>query len=248
MNDLSVAARDALFAPLDAAGRVEAVARRISDGIGLGIIADGDQLPPESELATQLAVSSMTLREALAILREQGLVETRRGRSGGTFVCSPSDDSAGPLRAQLRSVTSDELRDLEDMHRAVAGTAALLAADRASPDQVERLRAHVRDLSGSTNHGDRRRADGRFHIEVAASAQSPRLTNQEIAIQSEIGALLWLPGSEAMAQKTAVEQHGAIIDAIVSSDGELARRLAERHVALEMSRLLELHLRLQCAG
>jgi DNA-binding GntR family transcriptional regulator len=77
----------ALFGPLDdAGGRREAVARRLGGAIALGLLGDGEQLPSEQELATSLNVSTVTLRDALADLRQKGLVETRRGRGGGSFV------------------------------------------------------------------------------------------------------------------------------------------------------------------
>jgi DNA-binding transcriptional MocR family regulator len=74
-------ARSAFFAPLDQTGREAAVTHRLVDGISLGLLADAEQLPSEVELATQFGVSTVTIREALASLREQGLVETRRGRT-----------------------------------------------------------------------------------------------------------------------------------------------------------------------
>jgi GntR family transcriptional regulator, transcriptional repressor for pyruvate dehydrogenase complex len=241
---VSSTAREAVFSPLDGGNRAETVARRLSDAIGLGLIANGEQLPSETELAAQLGVSTVTLREALAALRHQGLVETRRGRTGGTFVGAPVDPSVVPLRARLRELTSDDLRDLGDMHEAVAGAAARLAAERASSDEVERLRNHAPAVADARAAGGRRRADGRFHVEVAAAAQSPRLTHEEISFQSDIGALLWLPGSEALTPEDAAAQHEAIADAIGCGDGALARRLAERHVRQEMGRLVELHVRL----
>ena len=66
--------------------------QRITEAIHLGLLADGEQLPVEVELARQFGVAPMTVREALAELRDQGLVETRRGRTGGSFVRRP----AGP--------------------------------------------------------------------------------------------------------------------------------------------------------
>ena len=70
-----------LIAPLAAAGRAEEVVFRVGQAIQLGLLNDGEQLPPEAEFAGQLGVSAMTLREALAILRQRGLVETRRERA-----------------------------------------------------------------------------------------------------------------------------------------------------------------------
>ena len=53
---VSGAARHVVFAPLGDGGRVEVVARRISEAIGLGLIADGEQLPSELDLAGALNV------------------------------------------------------------------------------------------------------------------------------------------------------------------------------------------------
>src|SRR3712207_9377203 len=93
---LSGDARRAVFAPLDdGALRSEAVVRRVGSAIALGLLGDGEQLPAETELATLLNVSTMTLREALAELRGLGLVATRRGRGGGSFVQAGDEDREG---------------------------------------------------------------------------------------------------------------------------------------------------------
>ena len=88
------------------------VAQRLREAIQLGILLDGERLPPEAKLAEQLGVSTVTLREALAVLREQGLVTTRRGRGGGTFVTAADLDSA--LGRRLREFSVAGLRDLGD--------------------------------------------------------------------------------------------------------------------------------------
>src|ERR1700749_5356976 len=91
----------ALIPPLAAAGRADEVVQRVSQAIQLGLFVDGEQLPPETEFAAQLGVSAMTLREALASLRQQGLVESRRGRSGGTVVRRPASPPVGLLWQRL---------------------------------------------------------------------------------------------------------------------------------------------------
>src|SRR4051794_40971346 len=89
---LSGDARRAVFAPLDdGVLRRDAVVRRVGSAIALGLLGDGEQLPAETELATMLNVATVTLREALADLRKLGLVVTRRGRGGGSFVRARDD-------------------------------------------------------------------------------------------------------------------------------------------------------------
>jgi DNA-binding transcriptional regulator YhcF (GntR family) len=109
-----------LITPLAVHGRAEEVALRVGQAIRLGLLSDGEQLLPEAEFAAQLGVSAMTLREALAMLRQQGLVETRRGRAGGTFVRRPTAPQLGLLRDRLRAMSIGELRDLTDEQRAVS--------------------------------------------------------------------------------------------------------------------------------
>lgn len=234
--------RASLISPLNAGGRVEEVVERISRAILLGLVVDGEQLPTEVEFAHQLGVSPMTLREALAVLRQQGLVETRRGRNGGTFVRRPAHPPLGALQEQLRSTTVSELRDLADEQFAVCGAAALLAAERASAANVRRMLHLVEQLAAAENIGDRIRADSRFHLEIAMASQSERLTRLEVALQAELTPMLWLPVDSGTSVEDVTAEHHAIATAIAEEDGERARALAERHVRRNLRRLIELHL------
>ena len=100
--------------------------------------------PRRAELASQFGVSPVTLREALAMLREAGLVETRRGRARRLLHPRPGRGPGRPARAgQLRLLSLHELRDIGDHRAAVAGAAARLAAQRALPGDVATLREHA---------------------------------------------------------------------------------------------------------
>ncbi|MDT7575618.1 MAG: hypothetical protein QOH17_1951, partial [Pseudonocardiales bacterium] len=103
--------RAAVFAPLDLGRRTDAVVRRLSEGIRLGLLRPGEQLPSESELAESFGVAPVTVREALTALREQELVETRRGRTGGSFVRVVRGGAGDVLRERLREVAPSQLRD-----------------------------------------------------------------------------------------------------------------------------------------
>lgn len=100
------------FPPFAGASRSDAVARRLSDVIKLGFMDDGEQLPSEAELAAQLGVATVTLREALQTLRREGLIETRRGRRGGSFVRLPRSASLKAVRERLQRRRLHEDRPL----------------------------------------------------------------------------------------------------------------------------------------
>jgi DNA-binding FadR family transcriptional regulator len=236
---MSHSARSAMFAPLGQVGRAEAVATRLVDAITLGLLADEEQLPSEAELAAQFGVSTVTVREALVALRQQGLVETRRGRSGGSFVRAPANPPPNSWRDRLRAVSLSDLRDVGDHYLAIAGAAAKLAAERSSPEDLERLRLATEDLRAARG-ADVSRAERQFHLEVAAAAQSPRLTHEEVHLQAEHGGLLWLPLHDT--QEPAYAEHRAITTAIGEADGELARKLTEEHILGALDRLADVHL------
>lgn len=238
---MSHSARSAMFAPLDQIGRAEAVTARLVDAITLGLLADSEQLPSEAELAAQFGVSTVTVREALVALRQQGLVETRRGRGGGSFVKTPANPSATSWRERLRTVSLSELRDVGDHYLAIAGAAAKLAAERSSPEDIERLELATEDIRTATG-AEASRAERQFHLEVAAAAQSPRLTREEVQLQSERGGLLWLPLEPHGTRENAYAEHRAIAAAIAQGDGELARKLTEEHILEAIDRLADVHL------
>jgi GntR family transcriptional repressor for pyruvate dehydrogenase complex len=233
--------RRSALAPLESRGRVHAVARRLTEAIEMGVFADGEQLPSEADLAAQLGVATVTLREALVALRHAGLVRTRRGRSGGSFVRAPREEAGARLLAVLRERSVDDLRDASDHHCAVAATAAALAAERASPADLARLEEHVERLAAATTPAERRAADGRFHVELAAAARSLRLTRAEMDAQAESGGLVWLTIDDDGAR--ALAEHRAILAAVAARDAEAARAATTGHLEREMSAVIALRLR-----
>ncbi|MGZ4545276.1 MAG: GntR family transcriptional regulator [Blastococcus sp.] len=241
---LTTATARAILGPdAGTAGRAEHVAGRLGEAIRLGLLLDGERLPAEPQLAEQFGVATVTLREALAVLRAQGLVVTRRGRGGGSFVRLTPAEPSDSLPDRLRRLSTQDIRELGDQRGAVSGTAARLAAERALPDEVEGLRQQAQRLSAATSASERRRADTQFTIEVAAAAQSSRLTAEEIRLRAEIGDLLWLHLSDAD-HAASVRSRVRLVDAIGRRDARRARALAEKQVATDTERLLRLRLTL----
>ncbi|MGW0884786.1 FadR/GntR family transcriptional regulator [Streptomyces sp. NPDC002671] len=240
-------ARKAVFSPVDNRARVDTVVRRIGDAIELGLLADGEQLPGESDLAGQLGVSTVTLREALMALRQQGLLTTRRGRGGGSFVSLPEVPADDRLRTRLRGWSTEELRDLGDHWAALSGAAARLAAQRTEPEDLHRLRSTAEELALAEEAAARSRLYGRFHVELAAAAQSARLTREQVALQSEVGALLCLVlGGDGGAEyrEEVADRLRSVISAVHDGAHATAGTLAERCVRESTARLVAVRLTL----
>jgi DNA-binding FadR family transcriptional regulator len=238
---LTTAAARAVLTPAPSAnGLASLVSQRLSEAIRLGLLLDGERLPPEARLAEQLGVSTVTLREALAVLRGEGLVVTRRGRGGGTFVSAP--DPASGLGGLLREFSVAELRDLGDHRAAVAAAAAALAAERALPGEVAELDRQLDRLRTARTASDRRRAALQFSVGIAAAAQSPRLLREEQRLAAEVGDLPWTQASDEE-HMAAVSARAELTAAIARREAAAAAGVAREQVAIETARMIGLRLR-----
>ena len=231
------------LAPLPGESRTAEVARQLEESIELGLLPTGSRLPSEGDLAEQMGVSAMTLREALASLREQGLIVTRRGRGGGSFV----QEQAGRRRSgatALRGYSLNDLRALLDHQGAIATAIARLAAERAGAEDLRRLHADNERFEGAANADARRRADARFHVDLAVASHSSRLTGEEVRFQGELSGPLWLPRGAAADPVAHAAGHAAILAALERRSPEAAGAAAETAVRSGAEALLTRRLEL----
>jgi DNA-binding FadR family transcriptional regulator len=164
------AAVAAVFEPVETPTMFEETVERLGTAIRLGLLAAGQRLPPERELADHLRISRSTLRQAITTLTQSGHLVSLRGRTGGTFV---SDDP--PLGHDRGVVLEGEWRDLLDFRLAVESGAVLLAAERADAGALARLHGSIAEMDEAADFPAYRRADVFFHLTLAEAARSPRL-------------------------------------------------------------------------
>lgn len=234
----------ALEGEAEAGPQVGGIAQRIASTISLGMLAVGERLPAEIELANQFGIAVATLRKALAKLRAEGIVETRRGRNGGTFVVKAPFPSDTALQEALRRTSVISLRDFGDEHAAISAAAAGLAAERNSterPTRLAELAFRAREARGAQ---ERTLADSRFHIEIAVLSQSQRLLTAEQRLQSEIAPLLWCDSLLRTTTQEAFGDHLALVMAVEQRHADEARRVAEEHVQRNIRRIVEAKLAL----
>jgi DNA-binding FadR family transcriptional regulator len=215
-------ARDAVFAQLSDAGRAEQVARRLADAIVLGVLVPGERLPSEAELAKRFGVALVTAREGLGMVREAGLVETRRGREGGSFVVHPGDADETMLAARLRGLSQVEVGDLTVYVTAIAAGCADRAAERSTPADDARLAAWLDDADFAAP-AEARRSVGGFLLELAVLSQSTRLVREQIRLQAEFGPLLWLGMRDAELREGTAASVRAVAAAVAAHDAVDAR-------------------------
>jgi DNA-binding FadR family transcriptional regulator len=226
MEQRSVAV-DVVFEPVSPPTTFEETVARLGKAIRLGLLGPGSRLPPERELATQLGISRSTLRQAIVTLVQSGHLVSLRGRAGGTFVADEpplaTHDGRRPSEAAIRATL--------DFRVAVEAGAALLAAERCRPRDVERMQSCVDKMASAPRFTVYRRADMRFHIAVAEAAQSPRLVTAMTQVQADVGELVSLvPHPETVLNRSNA-QHARLVRALERGDAGRAVRIVREHVA-----------------
>jgi GntR family transcriptional regulator, transcriptional repressor for pyruvate dehydrogenase complex len=208
-----------------------AIASQLRGQILRGELQPGSQLPGHRELAAMQSVSVGSIREAISMLISAGLIETRPGR--GTYVARASPDrvtiTIGPplLRREVEELTEARL--------IVEVELAALAAERATPDQVEVLRRAVERLdAAAADPYDYPEADADFHLAVAEAAGNRYLLKAMADIRSFLRQDMEL-GAEAAIRRFgdlrwSIRSHRKLLEAIDERDPDAARAVAREIV------------------
>jgi DNA-binding FadR family transcriptional regulator len=223
-------ADEAVFRAVRGGNAFEETVERLLQAIKLGVVAPGDRLPAERDLAARFNVSRVTLREAIRELAKAGFVESRRGRYGGTFV--RSHDQPGPTgHAGLPGWSRQEVDDVLLLRQVLEVGAAEAAASAA---MTQRERVHLRrrlEECAIASLADYRRTDSRLHLALAEVTGSASLTAAVADARTRLNDLLdAIPLLERNIAHSN-EQHTRLVRAVLDGDAELARSVMTEHLS-----------------
>ena len=218
-----------LLRPVRGHHAFEACVEQLATSIRLGAYPVGSALPPERELAERMGVSRATLREAMAALRQAGLVETRRGRGGGTVV-TKRPTLQGRLSLKQQAARRAEWNDALAFRRIVEPGACALAACADLDDPHRRSLARALEaVSHAGQPGTHRQCDSRLHLTIAAVTGSARVVESVTSVQASLDEMLRaIPVLDANIGHSD-RQHETIVAAILEGDASRARRAMEQH-------------------
>lgn len=222
-----------LLTPIPGGNAYEGTVERLLQTIRMGLVAPGERLPSERELATMLDVSRDTIRDATSSLAEAGYLDVRRGRYGGTFVADPLPEGLQPPAGRRQGApapTADEVHDIIVYREIIeVGAARVAASAELSSDIRDALwRAHVETSIASPE--DFRRLDSRFHLLIAEVTGSPKLVGEVASTRMRINELLDRIPLLAPNIEHSTEQHEEIVAAILRGQSELAQMAMRDHL------------------
>lgn len=210
---------------------VSQVRETIRGQIATGVYKPGDRLPSEARLTQEFGVSRTVVREAVAALQSERLLEPRQG--AGVFVLAPPQPERLGFRAlDLASVSS--LIEMLELRTAVEGDAAGLAALRRSPAQEEKIIEAFDQFRALSRAGKpTAEADFAFHLSIAEAANNPRFSEFLRLIGTAIIPRHAISAESVTAeyQETLDQEHEQILRAILSDDENAARAAMRKHLS-----------------
>lgn len=190
---------------------------------------------PERTLAEMLGVSRVTVREAIRIVTELGLLTSIRGRDGGTFVTEADwTRTARSVARQTLELELPALREFCDYRCLVEATIARTAAERCTEVDATRLLARLAEFEVATDLTVARDVDRRLHSEIAMIARNERLAVLSVELSAEATLGFGSEPYPAEFLDRARREHHDLVHAVVEGDEQGAYDLARSHYALTL--------------
>lgn len=210
----------------------EEVAAILHDEIQKGTFKSGEKLPSEMMLAKEFDVSRTVIREALARLKYDGLLDTRQGR--GASVTNISIRNSFRLES-IGDITKRKFGHLMELRVIVESDTASLAAMRRTDSNIRRLKTCLELMDEAVSSGtDGSNPDHEFHKEIAQSSGNPYLIEFIQFLNGRLKEIIKISREQANIiqgmSETVQNEHIAIFNAIVAGDFTKARNAMVRHI------------------
>lgn len=229
------------FSPVRSRRASDDVLAIMLDAIRGGMFEIGDSLPSQEDLAKQLGVSRRVLREAIDVLRDEGILSVRRGANGGMVVISTA--GGGRVLSRIQGPTRASLRSILEARRLIECDAAYIAAEAVSADDIIAMRKLVSGLDELIDQPDEFWAmDIRFHFFVADSTRNPVLGDVLREVFARLDVIRQPFPFAHVPHAEAVENQRVLLRAIESRDPTVALAAMDEHLAALESVMLGIRL------
>jgi GntR family transcriptional repressor for pyruvate dehydrogenase complex len=219
---------------------VDRVFDQLMERIRAGNYPADSRLPGEHELSSMLGVSRPVVRDALARLREQGIVYARQG--AGTFVSAQGSSSAQLSYSPVKTIA--DIQRCYEFRLTIEPAAAYFAAKRRDEAAIQKIAAALAELREATSHQlHRTDADFVFHRAVTEAANNHYYTASLDALKAHIAVGMHLHGLSLLGPKLGLEkvyeEHNSIYRAIAEGRADDAKNAMLKHLEGSRDRLFE---------
>ncbi len=223
------------FRPIHPEKLSTAIVAQIEQLILRGVLRPGERLPPERDLAEKLGVSRPSLRDAIAQLQEDGLLEARAG--AGVFVADVLGSAFAPSLTRLFSRHDEAVFDYLSFRRDMEGLAAERAARLASDTDLEVISTvfeKMEAVHSKRNATDEARLDAQFHMAIIEASHNVIMLHMMRSMYELLREGVFYNRQVMFRQRTTrqaiLDQHRRIRDALRARDPDAARGAVEAHL------------------
>jgi GntR family transcriptional regulator, transcriptional repressor for pyruvate dehydrogenase complex len=224
------------FEPVTTRRTFEEAVEQIAEKVKSGDLRVGDRLASERELASQMRISRPTLREAVKVLVEAGVLEVRRGQSGGIFVAAELVPRQLLRSRQLIRVS--EVAGVLEARRLLEPRVAQLAAVHASEDDfavlaelIERKRELAADDDFLRHEDLFLQLDLKFHLAMARATRNSTVVSLMRSLFKRLEIARDMAVHAPLVPDWVISIHERTLAAIRSADFELIDEVMDEHLA-----------------
>ncbi len=230
--------------PIERSSVSDAIVEQIISLISRSLLKSGDRLPSERELCKRFGVGRTSVREALRSLTTMGIVDGRVGE--GTFVADNRQHLGRTLQWGML-LDGNDVENLVETRLMLESNTAFWAATRAREEDLAAIATHLQGMEESVLDSELfLSCDLRFHLEIASATQNPILQRLVSTTRGYLqewikGSLKTSSGNAVDRARLSVEEHRAILMALVAREAEVAREAMAAHI-LSSSKDLRAHI------
>jgi DNA-binding FadR family transcriptional regulator len=224
------------FEPVATRRTFEEAVEQIADKVKSGDLHMGDRLPSERELAAQMRISRPTLREAIKVLAEAGVLEVRRGQAGGIFVAS--ELVPRELLRSRQEIRFGEVAGVLEARRLLEPRVAQLAAVHAAEDDfasmaqmIERQREIAAGDDFLRNEDLFLQLDLKFHLAIARSTRNSTIVQLMRSLLRRLEIARDMAMHAPLVPDWTIDIHERTLTAIRSADFVLIDEVMDEHLA-----------------
>jgi GntR family transcriptional regulator, transcriptional repressor for pyruvate dehydrogenase complex len=205
------------------------VREHIQELIRKGDLREGDKLPPERKLAETFDVSRNSVREAIRVLAENNIVQSRQG--DGTYVCAADDGSLMNSVSKALEYKRRRVGEIFEFRRILEPQIAFLAAKNITRSEVDRLKVLIFDQERRIVSGEEDSdLDAVFHLSLARATRNSVIV-QVLRTLNDVLSETRSNGLQTEERRAAsVRTHILIVDALEKRDPEAAKQAMKMHL------------------
>lgn len=206
----------------------QTVAKLVSMIMNEHRFAPGEKLPNETALAEDLAISRVTLREAIRVLSAQGLLETKRGV--GTFVTTNDSLLDGKI-SKLNTLSAKVSKELFEMRLICEPEAAYYATLRATEEEIEDIKSKMLEIEYYVkNNLPRTIPEQAFHNSIAIATHNSYMSRLIPILNRSIEEVVNTLDESTEIIQISIDDHRLIVEMLEARNPEGARAAMKLHI------------------